>query len=278
MSNKFLKNNRTSNMFFTEYILRFLRATLYSYKALFAWLEPKIYILTKIVSPLFQIIFFTYLGSYYIKGSGNLYYIIGNAVQISAISAINGVAMTVASERTEGTLALILGTPANRVRIFVSRSALHIIDGLITTGIGFLFGYVFLNLSFNNVNIFLVLCCIFITIFSMSGLGLLIGSFGLALREVNLLSNLIYYILLVCCGVNFPVTSLPSLIQKFAYILPLTHGLEAIRKVMIGYDFQQIKILLVEEFFIGTIYLILGYIFFRILELNSKHAGSIDLY
>ena len=50
-------------------------------------------------SPLFQIIFFTYLGRVRARGESDSFFIVGNAVQVCAMSAVYGMTMAVANER-----------------------------------------------------------------------------------------------------------------------------------------------------------------------------------
>ena len=54
-----------------------------SYRGLFNWISPGIYVTTMLGSPLFQILFFTYLGRYTNSGNDD-FYIVGNAVQVAA--------------------------------------------------------------------------------------------------------------------------------------------------------------------------------------------------
>ena len=54
-----------------------------SYRALFNWIQPGMYVATMLGSPLFQILFFTYVGRY--AGSqDDAFFIVGNAIQVDA--------------------------------------------------------------------------------------------------------------------------------------------------------------------------------------------------
>ncbi len=93
-----------------------------SYRALFNWISPGMYVTTMLGSPLFQILFFTYLGRY--AGSqDDDFFIVGNAVQVSAMAGIYGMVMGIANERQFGTLSPLLATPANRLAVFAGRGA-----------------------------------------------------------------------------------------------------------------------------------------------------------
>ena len=92
-----------------------------SYRALFNWISPGMYVATMLGSPLFQILFFTYLGRY--AGSqDDAFFIVGNSIQIAAMSGIYGMTMGIANERQYGTLQPLLATPANRLAIFSGRA------------------------------------------------------------------------------------------------------------------------------------------------------------
>src|SRR6188472_2585410 len=56
---------------------------LISYRGLFNWISPGMYVTTMLGSPLFQILFFTYLGRYTNSGNDD-FFIVGNAVQVAA--------------------------------------------------------------------------------------------------------------------------------------------------------------------------------------------------
>src|SRR4029078_1969351 len=107
-----------------------------SYRALFNWIQPGMYVATMLGSPLFQILFFTYLRRY--AGSeGDGFFIGGNAIQVAAMAGIYGITMGIANERQFGTLQQLLATPANRLAIFSGRALPFIANGLVVSAFGF---------------------------------------------------------------------------------------------------------------------------------------------
>src|SRR5581483_3901535 len=81
----------------------FLVGGLISYRALFNWIRPYVYVPTMLGAPLFQIVFFTYLGRYSQAGRGDAFFVVGNAVQVCGMSCVYGMTMAVANERWFGT-------------------------------------------------------------------------------------------------------------------------------------------------------------------------------
>ena len=78
-----------------------------AYRALFNWIRPTMYIPTMLGGPVFQILFFAYIGRY-AKLRSDEFFVVGNAVQISAMGGIFGMAMTIGGERWTQTLPRLL--------------------------------------------------------------------------------------------------------------------------------------------------------------------------
>ena len=105
---------------------------LIAYRGLFNWIRPAMYIPTMLGSPLFQLIFFTKLGQYAHAESAD-FYIVGNAIQVCAMSSVYGMTMAVANERWFGTLGPLLASPANRAAVFLGRGVPVLANGLLVS-------------------------------------------------------------------------------------------------------------------------------------------------
>ena len=117
----------------------FFLGGLFSYRALFNWISPLLYVTTMLGSPLFQILFFAYLGRY-AGVEDDAFFVVGNAVQVSAMAGIYGMTMTIANERQFGTLQPLLATPASRVALFLGRGLPVVLNGLVVSAFGFAVG------------------------------------------------------------------------------------------------------------------------------------------
>jgi len=117
-----------------------------AYRALFNWLRPTIYIPTMLGAPLFQVIFFTYVGRY--TGLENdAFFVVGNAVQLSSMDGIYGMAMTIGGERWTQTLSPLLASPANRFALFLGRALPQIVNGFVVSAFGFFAGWLLLDFN-----------------------------------------------------------------------------------------------------------------------------------
>ena len=119
---------------------------LIAYRALFNWIRPTMYIPTMLIGPIFQILFFAYLGRYS-RLQNDAFFVVGNAVQASAMSAVFAGTMTIANERSFQTLSPILATPANRFALFMGRALPVLANGLVVSAWGFLMGRLLLRIN-----------------------------------------------------------------------------------------------------------------------------------
>jgi ABC-2 type transport system permease protein len=115
-----------------------------------------------------------------------------------------------------------------------------------------------------------------LTAFTMAGFGLLIGGFCFFFRNPMVFANIFTFCLLIFCGVNFPVTSLPSVIQPVSYIFPLTYGLTAARNAIVGQDLIQIGPILAIQLVVGVASMLIGYVLFRSFENNARKTGKME--
>jgi ABC-2 type transport system permease protein len=249
-----------------------------SYRALFNWIRPTMYATTMLGSPLFQILFFTYLGKSDGASGSAAFFIVGNAVQVSAMSGIYAGTMSIANERQFGTLSPLLATPAGRVCLFVGRSLPVIANGMVVSAFGFGVGVVVLDLHLAASSLPALVLVVLVTVFSCTSLGLLAGSFGLRARDVFFLSNLIYFLMLLFCGVNIPFSALPGWMAAIGHWMPLTHGIEAARQIVAGHSLASVAGLAATEAVIGVVYMTVAFVLFRVLEAEGRRRGSLETY
>ena len=247
-----------------------------SYRALFNWIRPYHYVPTMLGSPVFQIVFFTYLGRYSHAANGDAFFIVGNAVQVCGMSCVYGMTMAVANERFFGTLGPLLSTPANRVAIFLGRGVPVFANGLVISAFGFGVGATLLHFrppAHSLPALVLVVC---ITTVSCTTFGMVLGSIGLRSKDFFFVANLAYFLMLLFCGVNIPLSVLPGWMSAIGRCMPLTHGIMAARQVAAGAGLDQVSGLLWTELGIAAVYALVGYLLFRALETASRRNAVID--
>jgi ABC-2 type transport system permease protein len=248
-----------------------------SYRALFNWARPAYYIPTMLGSPLFQILFFTYLGKYS-KAGAPTFFIVGNAMQVSSMAGIYGSTMTIANERQYGTLAPLLATPANRAALFLGRALPNLANGLIVTVFGFAVGYTLLDFRMPASSVPSLALVVLVTTLSCTLFGMVLGSAGLRARDVFFVSNVVYFLMLLVCGVNVPRSSLPGWLQDVGAVLPLTHGIEAARQIAGGASLASVRGPVLLELGIGLAWGAVAYGLFRWFEREGRRHAALDRF
>jgi ABC-2 type transport system permease protein len=256
----------------------FWQGTLLSYVALFHWLRPGQYAASKLIMPLAQMFFFVFLGTFATGRDNASFYIIGNAIQITAVNGIFGVTMSVGGERENGTLPYLFGTPANRLVTFFGRAFMHILDGMLGVIIAFAWGVILLNLDLSHTDLSALMLTIMITTVSTCGLGLLLGCLSLITVNVMFVNNFVYFLLLIFSGANVPIADLPGWMQLISSAMPLTRGIAAARSLVDGASLSQVSPLLWGEVGIAVMYGILGYLLFAWFEVEAKRRGTLEVF
>jgi len=260
----------------------FVSSALFSFRAQFGWLYPPMWFTMKFVMSLSQMAFFVFVGQFLLLNNPATrpdivaYIAIGNAIQMLSWNTVFSVINITSHDKWDGTLPLLLATPAHRLPLFVGRAMMHVFDGILSVAISFVFAVFLFGVNFGNTDLLALLIVVFLTAFTMSGFGLLIGGLSFHFRNPLVFANIFTFILLIFCGVNFPVEALPQPLQAVSHIFPLTYGVDAGRKAIAGATLTDIAPLLGQMLLVGFISIMLGYIFFRSFENMARKTGQIE--
>lgn len=255
--------------------LFFLGAYL-SFIALFSWLTPQAYFVTKMLGPVMTMLFFVLLGRYAAGNDDASFYVIGNALHAATLSGIYGVVMSIDGDRWNGTLIYLFGTPANRLLLFLGRAFMHVLDGALGVAAGLLWGVLLFGLDLSAANLPALLPVIVVATLSTSGLGLVLGCLGLITRNVLFISNLVFALLWIFSGANVALATLPPWAQTVAYALPLTRSIAAARSVIAGAPLSEVLPLLSMDLLVGLVYALVGFAMFRQFEAQARRWGTLE--
>ncbi len=252
----------------------FISSAVFSFRAQFDWLNPAMWITMKFVLSLSQMAFFVFVGIF--AGAPIAFIAVGNALQSISWNTVFSVINITGHDKWDGTLPLVLATPANRLPLYVGRAMIHVLDGILSAAISFVFAAFLFGVDFSQTNPLALIVVVVLTAFTMAGFGLLIGGFCFFFRNPMVFANIFTFCLLIFCGVNFPVTSLPTAIQPVSYIFPLTYGLTAARNAITGQDLIQIAPTLAIQLVVGVASMLIGYMLFRSFENNARKTGKME--
>jgi ABC-2 type transport system permease protein len=246
-----------------------------SYRALFYWLSPTIYIPSLLVAPIFQILLFAYIG----RSAGlesDLFYVTGNAIQYASIPCLFAMSQLVSGERYQNTLFAILVSPAKRLPLFVGRALPVMANAAFVSAFSFAAGCLILGVDLPAGSIPGLAAVIVIAAFSCTGLGLINAAISLRVRENAVLSNVIFGFLLIFTGANVPLSELPDWMQAISHVIPLTHAIEAARDLATGASFSSVTDLLGTELGIGIAYLGVGLLLLRFFEWQGRKHATLE--
>jgi ABC-2 type transport system permease protein len=249
---------------------------LISFRALFNWLSPWIYVPSLLIAPIFQILLFASIGRT-ANIESDSFFVIGNAVQYSAIPCLFAMANTVAGERYTQTLGIVLVSPARRIPLFLGRSLPVVLNGFLVSMFSLLVGSLLLGVSIPPSRWLPLALVVAVAAASCTGLGLVNAALGLRVRETAVLSNVLFGVLLVFCGVNVALDALPGWMQATGRWLPLTHAIEAARDLAAGADLTSVAGLIGTEVALGLGYGAIGLIALRLLEVEGRRRATLEI-
>ena len=138
---------------------------------------------------------------------------------------------------------------------------------------GLLFGVRF------NGNPLLVLLILVMSIPSIYGLGFAFASLVITAKEANAFVFLVRGLVMIFCGITFPLSVLPGWMQSVSAWLPPTYIIRAIRNAALnGADFQGLLPDLIPLLLFGIAWLAIGYVVFNWMERRARQTGAIGQY
>ncbi len=254
----------------------FLSSAIFSFRAQFDWLNPPMWLTMKFVLSLSQMAFFVFVGLFIAGPDAIPFIAIGNALQTISWNTIFSVVNITGHDKWDGTLPLLLATPASRLPLFIGRAMIHILDGILSVAISFCFAAFLFGVNFGQTNVLALSVTVLMTAFTMAGFGLLIGGLCFHFRNPMVFANIFTYVLLIFCGVNFPVQDLPQIVQPVSYLFPLTYGVTAARNAIAGSTLFDVSAILGQQLVVGLAALIVGYFFFQMFERTARKTGKLE--
>jgi ABC-2 type transport system permease protein len=175
----------------------FVSSAVFSFRAQFNWLNPPMWLTMKFVLSFSQMAFFVFVGIFSGGGASAVSFIaIGNALQSLSWNTVFSVIQITGQDKWDGTLPLVLATPASRLPLFIGRAMVHVLDGMVSVAISFFFAAFVFGVDFTHVNALTLVVAVLLTSFTMAGFGLLIGGFSFHFRNPMVFANIFTFILL----------------------------------------------------------------------------------
>jgi len=128
-------------------------------------------------------------------------------------------------------------------------------------------------------SIWLVLLVMLASIPAVYGLGFAFASMVITLKEANAFVFLVRGLVMIFCGITFPISLLPGWMQSVAAWLPQTYMIHAMRSAAFANAslmdlWPDLKALIL----FGAFWLTTGYLLFTWMERRARQSGAIGQY
>lgn len=166
-------------------------------------------------------------------GSYFPFVLIGIAVQNYLTLSLSRFSGSLRESQLSGTLEAVLVTPVRLPSFLIGSTAYSFVFNALRILIYLAVGSLLFHVHFNWARLPAALGVIGLTIAAFSCLGIFSASFIMLFKRgdpINWGFNVISWLL---GGVYYPVNILPLWLQKVAYVIPMTHSLEALRLILL---------------------------------------------
>lgn len=246
-----------------------------AYRALFNWATPAMFIGTLLVGPVFQLLFFAYLGRQ-LGVADDGFYIVGNAVLAASALCLFGGSMAVLNERRFGTLGHVLLSPRSRTVTWIGRALPYAGNGLLVAAFTLVMGKLLLGLPIPAGAWPGLAATLASAALACAAFGLVLGAFALRFRDAWLINNTTVTLMVLFSGTNVPRDSLPGWMQAAGNFIPVTHAASAARSLVHGASFGSVAPRIGLELLIGAAYAVLAGVLLKVFEAESRRRASLD--
>jgi ABC-2 type transport system permease protein len=206
------------------------------------------------------------------------YIVIGTTVWMWQNIVLWDVGFSLRNEQMRGTLESNWLSPTWRFSYLLGHTGPQIVSMLMFITITAIeFGLLF-GIRLNG-SPWMILLMMLAAIPSIYGLGFAFASLVITVKEANAFVFLIRGLVMIFCGITFPVSLLPGWMQSIAKWLPQTyliHGMRAAAFSEAG--LPELAPDLIPLLLFGTFWLVVGYFTFLWMERRARRTGAIGQY
>lgn len=128
-------------------------------------------------------------------------------------------------------------------------------------------------------SLWLSLLVLLVSIPSIYGLGFAFASVVITAKEAHAFVFLVRGLVMIFCGITYPVTLLPEWMRSVTYLLPQTYVIHAMRLAALSpVQLADLMPDILSLIFFGAFWLTTGYILFNWMERRARQTGSIGQY
>ena len=206
------------------------------------------------------------------------YIAIGTIIWMWQNVVLWNVGFSLRNEQLRGTLESNWLSPTWRFAYLLGASAPQLVSMMMFLTISAIEFVLIFGVRFHG-SLWLTLLAFTAAIPSVYGLGFAFASLVITAKEANAFVFLVRGIVMIFCGITFPISILPAWMQPIAQWLPQTYVIHAIRSAALSTDgLTAILPDLKALFWFGLFWLALGYLAFNWMERRARRTGAIGQY
>ena len=205
-----------------------------------------------LVRLLCQVAFYALLGGYVGDEPTMRYVLVGNIVVLACMESTI-VVISLAGERAMGTLPLLAVAPSGHLPVYLGRGLQWTATGLVSSITAWLVLPPLLGVPLPWPRAGYAIPVFVLILASSYGYGCALAGIAVRLRGVEwLVLNFAYGIVMTFGGVTVPISAWPGPLRAAVNVLPLVHGLEAVRGILDGAPLGHIMALVGTEALVGA--------------------------
>lgn len=179
------------------------------------------------------------------------------------MSSMLGLGDSIAGERERGELARLFMTPTSISSVLTGKIISQVVKEMIRAIILILSAMLIFNVVLNG-SLALLILVILISVLCFVGFAMMISATAKTQEDYIQIVMPLAIPMMFICGVFFPKETMPWLLQKISYILPLTYAEDAFRAVMLqGAGLSSIAMDLVVLLMFTALFFIVGVVRFN---------------
>jgi len=181
------------------------------------------------------------------------------------------------SERRRGTLGNLFLAPLPRYVWLGGFQCFALIEAVVNASIAVAAGAWFFDIDL-SINVLTLAVTVMLLTAALWGLSLILGAFGIVVRNANFLSNMIFPFVTLFAGTMYPVSLMPDWIRIPARALPFSYGMDALVAALTrNAPVTELAGTLLPLAGFAIALPLLGILMFRYMEHAVRQLGSLEI-
>lgn len=163
-----------------------------------------------------------------------IYNVIGGGIMGMWSGLIFNSSYDITSDRRNGTLELIVGSPTSLRKIEAVRTLTNLLTGLISLVLAFFVAVVIFGFSLRSINVWGACISFLLLLLGFWSLGMFFANFFAWSRVTGMLVDYLEMPVAFLCGFMYPIRVLPTWLQWVANFIPIRWALEGMNESLLG--------------------------------------------